>query len=300
MRREVPDKRSECLPLHHGAEMKKLKHLLKTSAIGRVVLMPYRMRVALRYYAASIARIPVWLVTSREYTNFTYDLDDLNRDYLAWFVAVICRIRVGTIRTYMAELQNDRDLETHVRQLTGSSEFMHVSDPHPRYARRAGWYALVRALKPKVVVESGVDKGLGSCVLASALGRNEKEGQPGCLYGIDVDPNAGYLFKAPYTDYGRILYGDSLSVLRDFRHSIDLFIHDSRHSPEHERSEFELIASQLAPGAVVLSDNAHSTGELMAFAERTSRQFLFFQERPSSHWYPGGGIGAALPEHRGP
>jgi len=280
--------------------MKKLKDLLKTSAIGRVVLVPYRMGVALKYYAGSVSHIPLWLVRSKEYTNFTYDLDDLNSKYLAWFVAVICRMRVDTLRSYITELHNDRDLETHVRRLSSAGKFRHVSDPHSRYARRAGWYALVRALKPNVVIESGVDKGLGSCVLASALKRNAQEGQRGYLYGIDVDPNAGYLFQAPYTDYGRILYGDSLSVLRDFRHSIDLFIHDSRHSPEHERSEFELIASQLSHGAVVLSDNAHSTGELMAFAERTSRQFLFFQERPRSHWYPGGGIGAAFPEHPGP
>ena len=35
------------------------------------------------------------------------------------------------------------------------------------YGRRLGWYALVRALKPRTVVETGADKGLGSCVLAA-------------------------------------------------------------------------------------------------------------------------------------
>lgn len=277
-----------------GAYMRQLKQLLKTSRISRLVLMPYRMRAALAYYAAPVARIPVWLLTSKEYTNFTYDLSELNREYLAWFVAVVTQKSVNAVRSYTAELESDHDLREHVRRLTHSSEFRHVSDADARFARRAGWYAFVRALKPRVVVESGIDKGLGSCVLASALRRNTAEGRAGYLYAIDIDPKAGYLFQAPYTDCGRILYGDSLSVLQDLNERIDLFIHDSRHSPEHERNEFELVASKLEPKALVLSDNAHSTGELMAFAERTRRQFLFFQERPSLHWYPGGGIGAAF------
>jgi hypothetical protein len=106
---------------------------------------------------------------------------------------------------------------------------------------------------------------------------------------------AGYLYQPPYSQYGEILYGDSLAILQELKATIDLFIHDSNHSPQHERREFAVIAHKLAPTAVVLSDNAHCTGELMTFAERIGRQFLFFQEKPRSHWYPGGGIGVAFP-----
>jgi hypothetical protein len=76
---------------------------------------------------------------------------------------------------------------------------------------------------------------------------------------------------------------------------VDLFIHDSDHTAEHEGREFAAIEDRLAPGGLVLSDNAHATDELAKFAERTGRRFLFFDERPDGHWYTGAGIGAALP-----
>ena len=50
--------------------------------------------------------------------------------------------------------------------------------------------------------------------------------------------------------------------------------------------------------AVVLGDNAHVTDKLYQFATRTGRKFLFFQQKPLNHWYPGAGIGAAYGTER--
>lgn len=76
--------------------------------------------------------------------------------------------------------------------------------------RRLGWYAFARALKPEAIVETGVEKGLGACVLTKALTENAKEGHPGRYFGTDIDTNAGYLFRPPNTDVGEILYGGFL------------------------------------------------------------------------------------------
>jgi predicted O-methyltransferase YrrM len=169
-----------------------------------------------------------------------------------------------------------------------------TADPVPRFARRIGWYALVRCLKPKVVVETGVDKGLGSVVLTAALLRNGLEGHPGRYYGTDINPKAGYLLKEPYAAAGKILIGDSIESLKKLGETIDLFINDSDHSAGYEGREYETVERSLAPGAVVIGDNAHVTDELLRFARRTGRTFLYFQERPKDHWYPGGGIGVAF------
>jgi predicted O-methyltransferase YrrM len=43
------------------------------------------------------------------------------------------------------------------------------------FGRRLGWYILVRSQKPRIIVETGVDHGVGSLVLTSALLRNKSE-----------------------------------------------------------------------------------------------------------------------------
>lgn len=161
------------------------------------------------------------------------------------------------------------------------------------YGRRLGWYALVRALKPRTVVETGVDKGLGSCVLAAGLLRNRAEGHPGRYLGTDINPQAGWMFQGAYREVGEILYGDSIESLQRLEGPIDLFINDSDHSSEYEEREYACIALKLSPTAVVLGDNALVTDKLYQFAVATGRRFLFFSEKPADHWYPGAGIGAA-------
>ena len=49
----------------------------------------------------------------------------------------------------------------------------------------------------------------------------------------------------------------------------------------------------MAPGGLLLSDNATITNVLAEHAEATGRRFLAFSETPADHWFPGEGIGAA-------
>lgn len=273
--------------------MEKLKLFLKTHAIGRVLLIPFRLKTALSYHTSTLKNILRWTVQSREIDNLTYDIDDMNKMYLGAFVSVITGVPLATIQGYMAELDNDQQLNEHIRTLTMQHPQRFIADLTVYYGRRIGWYAFVRALKPKVIVETGTNKGLGSCVLAAALLRNAADGQPGYLYTTDIDPAAGYLLRAPYDQYGKVVYGDSIESLRNFNQSIDLFINDSDHSQDYEMREYNTIEDKLADGALVLGDNAHCSPKLFHFAQRTSRKFLFFPEKPKNHWHPGAGIGVA-------
>jgi hypothetical protein len=74
---------------------------------------------------------------------------------------------------------------------------------------------------------------------------------------------------------------------------VDIFLHDSDHHAAHEAAEYRSISNLLSDHALVLSDNAHATDELASFALKSGRRFLFFDERPDRHWYPGGGLGVA-------
>lgn len=130
------------------------------------------------------------------------------------------------------------------------------------FGRRLGWYAFTRITKPQVVIETGVDHGVGACVLTSALRRNVDEGFPGRYVGTEKRPNAGKLLAKPYSRVGRIIYGGSNTTLQAFSEEIDLFINDSDHSSEYEFTEYTSIASKLSESAIVIGDNFHVTSKL--------------------------------------
>lgn len=273
--------------------MQNLKHFLKTTWVGRVLLVPYRFYFGSRYLLPNFWQLVRLSFVSREIDNLTYHLTDLNVQYLIAFVATITRRSVDEIRGYVQEIVDDKALHDHIRRHTLSTSERYIADAVPRYGRRIGWYAFIRALKPKVVVETGTNKGLGTCVIAAALMRNAAEGQPGYLYSTDIDLAAGYLFTDPYNQFGRVLYGDSITSIRALNVMVDLFINDSDHSQDYERREYDVIQEKLQPYALIIGDNAHCSPKLWEFSQRQHRHFLFFQEQPRDHWYPGSGMGVS-------
>jgi predicted O-methyltransferase YrrM len=269
--------------------------LVRTPLVGQVALYLYRTRTALSYYYAPLFNLVKWLFKSNEHTNLTYNLERNNQRYLASVIAHLVDSDFSTILGYMDEAEGDAQLKRHIENVTTASRFAATADREVRFGRRLGWYAFVRATKPHIVVETGVDKGLGACLLSAALLKNSEEGHEGRYFGTDINPDAGYLLSGKYAEYGRILYGDSIETLTSFSSQVDLFINDSDHSADYEEREYEVIAPKLSEGAIVLGDNSHVTDKLLDFSLKHGRQFIFFAEKPADHWYPGGGIGISVP-----
>jgi hypothetical protein len=153
-------------------------------------------------------------------------------------------------------------------------------------------------MKPRIVIETGVDKGLGSVLLCHGLLKNRSEGFEGLYFGTDINPEAGFLLSGKWAEVGKILYGDSIESLRTLVDPVDLFINDSEHSAEYELAEYREIEAKLSPVGIVLGDNSCSTDSLAVFARETGRRFLYFAEQPLDHWYPGSGIGLCFPNER--
>jgi predicted O-methyltransferase YrrM len=267
--------------------------MARIPVIGRAMLTAYRLQVALRHQRKTWSATVSWLFSSRETTNFTYHLTADNRAYLAVVVAEVTGRRKDEIESWFDELEGDQELRRHLLEATRRSPRSFMADEESRYGRRLGWYACVRAMKPRVVIETGVDKGLGSCILAAALKRNTQEGFAGRYYGTDINPAAGYLLSGEYRQYGEILYGDSITSLQSFNGTIDLFINDSDHSADYEAREYETILPKLGPRSILLGDNAHCNNRLLEFSVKHQRKYLFFKEVPERHWYPGAGIGVS-------
>jgi predicted O-methyltransferase YrrM len=235
-----------------------------------------------------------WVVTSKEYYNWTYDLAELNQRYLASYIAVVTGHDQSVIEGYIRELENDQALRSLLIERTLQSPDRHSSDVEPRYGKRLGWYALVRATKPRVIVETGVDRGLGTAVIAAALMQNEKEGFPGMVYATDIAADCGHLLAEPYKKYCQIFIGDSIESLKKFDKPTDIFLHDSCHEPDYEWAEFMAIEPRLHPASLVLSDNSLLTSKLLEFGQRLGKSFLYFQDQPKDHWWPGDGIGTTF------
>lgn len=271
-----------------------LRRSISRSRLAPVALFPYRLARVMRHDRKVIGRSLKWLFTSREHHNFTYDLTKINRGHLAWYISAVCDVPVKRVREYLEEVETDTELAQHISQTTASSSRRGLTDLKARYARRMGWYALVRIIKPEHVVETGVDKGLGTCVLAAALRRNAAEGHPGRVTAVDINPEAGFLVRSgPYAEVVDLVLDDSIATIRDLDRPVDLFIHDSDHAAEHEKREFTTVEPKLADTAVLLTDNATVTNVLARHADKTGRRFLAFREQPARHWFGGEGIGIA-------
>jgi len=231
------------------------------------------------------------VLQDRELSNFTYGL--ANVDELVEFVASCLGRPPAEIAAYMREIEADDELDDALRRrLAGRRD----RNPIPLFGRRLGWYCFARAAKPRLAVETGTADGLGTALLARALELNAAEGAPGELLSFDIDARSGWLLSTRAREGVHLIVGDARETLPRALEGrqIDLFVHDSDHSYQHERWELDFAVDHGATSLVLISDNAHATPALREVCDRVEATFHYFQEQPVDHFYPGAGIGMAL------
>lgn len=136
---------------------------------------------------------------------------------------------------------------------------------------RAAW-CIARHTRPGVVVETGVARGLTTRIVLEALEANGH----GQLYSIDLSPpldqdRLSHETGAAVTDKLKprwtLIEGSSRrrlpGLLRELG-TIDMFIHDSRHTRRNICFELKLAWSALRPGGMILADDIQGT---VAFEE---------------------------------
>ncbi|MBZ5659099.1 MAG: class I SAM-dependent methyltransferase [Acidobacteriia bacterium] len=180
------------------------------------------------------------------------------------FLASLVNSTPGAIRGFLNEPSANVELMRHWKRC---EQKLHAGS-HPGndpYAKKVLMqYALTRALAPDLVVETGVSSGISSTYLLLACRLNGK----GHVYSIDID-NKEYL--APGNRIGWIvpddlktrwslLLGDSHVVLPHILSQlaqVDIFIHDSSHTYENMKFEFETSYPYIRPGGLLLSDDTN-------------------------------------------
>lgn len=249
----------------------------------------YRAKILMPYFLPKLKLGFSWTRRKTENSNFYYDLTAKNTLELANFVSIVCGIDLAKAESYIREVREDAELRSHLQLTLHNDKSMR--DFSPLLGRRIGWYAVVRAMKPKLVIETGVHQGVGAVTIITGLRKNTEEGFPGKYLGTDIDPKAGVLLKGKYLEFGELILGDSIESLERLHDKVDIFINDSNHSEIYEAREYQVISSKLKPDAIILGDNCHVTDALMKYSISRNRKFLLFKEEPKAHWYPGGGIG---------
>ncbi|MBA3658567.1 MAG: class I SAM-dependent methyltransferase [Gemmatimonadales bacterium] len=157
-------------------------------------------------------------------------------------------------------------------------------------------YLVVRATRPRVVVETGVLYGSASAHILAALARNGE----GELFSIDLprdpqEPAHDFLVPAELRKRWTFVEGDSrreLPALLERQSEIDLFHHDSLHTSQHMTWEFQTAFRRLGPQGVLSSHDvriAHSVREIFR-----PNAFQTFCERHGLRWRTFHNSGLAL------
>ena len=127
-------------------------------------------------------------------------------------------------------------------------------------------YLLVRAARPRVVVDTGVLYGGSSSHILAALEQN----RTGTLHSIELgrdkrEPPHDYFVPPSLRRHWRLTIGDSrreLPALLERLGTIDMFHHDSLHTWDHMTWEFETAYPHLSEDGVLASDDIHGAATL--------------------------------------
>jgi predicted O-methyltransferase YrrM len=183
---------------------------------------------------------------------------------------------------YRAEVEGARLVE---QLQAGYEEYWGIVDPSTRYnTGRLGYeegvrlYALVRKLRPRVAVETGVCNGFSTAFVLLALQRNgtgelhsidlpEVVGadyEPGTFWegkqGAAIPPGKepGWMIPTALRERWHLTVGRSqeeLPPLLERLGTIDLFVHDSEHSYECMDFEFRAAWPALRKGGALVADD---------------------------------------------
>jgi Methyltransferase domain len=173
--------------------------------------------------------------------------------------------------------QIDAEVSERTERLGPDLPFPLAYNAAPSLARVC--YALCRALRPTVVLETGVAYGVSSSFLTQALALNGA----GHLHSVDrgpvrpgVDSYIGALVPEELRSRWRLHRGTSRRLLPDLLPQLDglaLFIHDSQHTYRNVSWELRTVAPHLVRPAAIVVDDVAGTRAFEDWVERSRPAF---------------------------
>jgi hypothetical protein len=226
-----------------------------------------------------------YVLLDPEIESFSFELAN-EPEVVAEMAAALGRPETE-IAAYAAETHDDPELgELLAHHLRWRFDVKH----RPPLGSRLAWYLVARALKPKLIVETGIYQGLGSLVLLRALERNRQEGSPGELMSFDALPSAGSVVRAQARrGWSRIVGStrDTLVPALEGR-QVDMLFQDTSHDEENQSFEFGAALSHAAPRLLLLDGSGGVSATLKATSAEHSGAYHLIAMRSRDHIHPGG------------
>lgn len=239
----------------------------------------------------SVRRRLTYVLLDPETESFSFELE--NEGEVVHELAAALDCQEDRLASYATETHSDPELgELLSRQVRWQFDVKR----HLPLGNRFAWYVMARALKPELVVETGIYQGLGSLVLLRALERNRQEGGPGELMSFDINPRAGGVVR----DQLRVGWQQFAGSTRDLLlpalegRRVDMLFQDTSHTKENQRLEFGAALSHAAPQLLLLDGSGGYIHVLEELSREHGGSYHRVSMRTRDHIFPGGEICFAL------
>lgn len=217
--------------------------------------------------------------------GFNFIIDKLFSNDKRW-ISRSTLIRLSDINSYYKEVESDMNLRKvlwKAEKILNKSKIESkggISRPKNNFL-----YALVRATKPKIVIESGVANGFTTLFILKAIMKNGH----GNLISIDLpniddrhsgnkskifipkNKNPGWIVPNHLMVYWRLLLGDSKvllpRILKRLR-NIGIFLHDSKHTYDHMMFEYNEVWPRIIENGFLISDDVDSNNAFLDFSKK--------------------------------
>ncbi len=119
-------------------------------------------------------------------------------------------------------------------------------------------FALVRAWRPRRILELGVHAGASTTHLRTAVSVNGV----GHVVSVDKWSGAGHGIPPELTDYGTLIFADALATIDTLKDgSIDMAFEDCIHSYVEVKAIYEALKPKMKKGGLLLSHDAMHPNE---------------------------------------
>lgn len=212
-----------------------------------------------------------------EVDSFTYAID--NEPELVTFLSERLGLELARVSDLAAETRNDRELNGGLRRRVRWR--LDYKRRAPLGGSRTAAWVVTRALRPALIVETGILDGLGSLVLLRALERNAAEGHPGRLLSFDTTEGSGWLVPARLRGLWEPVYARSDEALVPALgpRRVGMLVQDSDPSYANQQAEFRAALDHGDERVSLLAFNNWETALSDLCSER-GLSYGEFRERP--------------------
>jgi hypothetical protein len=209
----------------------------------------------------------------------------------------------NTTASYMREIEDDEELISQLRSRLAqwtyyrprAIDFMMSGQSGSVFFNEVTLYAIVRACRPEIMIETGGTPGKSTAFILRAMARNKV----GHLYTIDLPPtpvnetklaqrghyhearpsgsSSNWIVPDSLRQRHTLLLGKSsehLPSLLEKVGAVDIFLHDSDHSYKNMAWEFETAMPRIKPDGLLLSDDVLANTSFFDYCRKTRLQYV--------------------------